>query len=505
MLAFFLIIILSCNSLTPQELSAIFPHTANHSTTWAKDYYNTPEIIPILFRGTNVAQFAFGFTSEGGNVFYLLSIIIVGPSADIYDEYDVVWSANRNHPVKENAIVNFTAAGDLVLKDKDGNTVWTTNTAGKSVVGMNLTDNGNLVLFDDHDTVVWQSFDHPTDTLLPGQILSQGQKLKASVSSENSSESLYYVQVTEDGLVCYVESNPPQEYFSVSRYNHSAIKGRRYIKFLIGSLSLFIDSSEQGDQLDTLITTISSSSAQYIQLTPDGELQASAWESKSEKWATSVDILGNFVDKCSYPLFCGRNAICSANDQQCSCPEIEYFKPVKDHQPKQGCYEITPINCSYTKDQDFITLEHTAYFVSTPDMVGVNVTTCKQACLKNCSCKAAFFWYDLNASDGECLLMSELFTMQMNGYTPYIYNTAYLKIQNITSPSLNALPPLPHQAPTVVPRNRVSHQAARVVGSTIGSFVLLLVALIGFIKYVVYKRKREATMEDEYLDQVERA
>ncbi|KAK1416395.1 hypothetical protein QVD17_32186 [Tagetes erecta] len=489
--------------LCPQLVVGHLVQQANHSTTWALDYDDTPGIIPILYRKTNIAQFAFGFTCEDGCVSYLLSIIIVGPSADIYGRYGVVWSANRNHPVKENAIVNFTAAGDMVLKDKDGNTVWTTNTAGKSVVGMNLTDNGNLVLFDDHNLVVWQSFDYPTDTLLPGQILSQGQKLKASVSSENSSEGLYYVQVTEDGLVCYVESNPPQEYFSFYRYNHNAIKGRKYIKFLIGSLSLFIDSSEPSDQLDTLIITISSSSAQYIQLTQDGEFLASAWESKSQEWATPVDILGTRVDKCSYPFVCGRNAICSADDQQCSCPQIEHFKPVKDHQPKQGCYEITPINCSYTKDQDFIPLEHTTYFVSTPDMEGVNVTTCKQACLKNCSCKAAFFWYDLNASDGKCLLISELFTMQMSEDAFYEKYIAYLKVQNITSHSLNALPPLLHQAPTVVvPRNRVSHQAARVVGSTIGSFVLLLVALMGFIKYVVYKRKREATMEDEYLDQV---
>ncbi|KAJ0713773.1 putative protein kinase RLK-Pelle-SD-2b family [Helianthus annuus] len=48
----------------------------------------------------------------------------------------------------------------------------------------------------------------------------------------------------------------------------------------------------------------------------------------------------------------------------------------------------------------------------------------------------------------------------------------------------------------------VSHQVAKIVGSTIGSFMLLLVVAIGFITYVVHKQKRDVEMEDEYLDHV---
>lgn len=60
----------------------------------------------------------------------------------------VVWSANRDHPVGENATVQLTEVGDLVLYDADGTLVWSTNTADKYVAGMNLTSSGNLVLFD---------------------------------------------------------------------------------------------------------------------------------------------------------------------------------------------------------------------------------------------------------------------------------------------------------------------------------------------------------------------
>jgi hypothetical protein len=33
---------------------------------------------------------------------------------------------------------------------------------------MNMTESGNLVLFDHKNKTVWQSFDHPVDVLLPG-------------------------------------------------------------------------------------------------------------------------------------------------------------------------------------------------------------------------------------------------------------------------------------------------------------------------------------------------
>ncbi|KAK1416384.1 hypothetical protein QVD17_32175 [Tagetes erecta] len=352
----------------------------------------------MLLTKTNVAQFTCGFSSElvDGSTSYLFSISISKLNGD---NWQSVWSANRHYKVDPNAILNFTASGELVLQDADGSIVWTTNTAGKSVVGINLTDTGNLVLFDVKNSIVWQSFDHPTDCLLPGQNLFQDQKLISSVSLHNSSEGMYSLQVTDKGFVAYVESNPPQAYYSrlVGKTYTGTNKGRRYMSFLNGILAFFISSSKPG-----------------------------------------------------YPLVCGRSSICSTN-QQCSCPGIlEYFRPVNDRQPNLGCDEITPLTCNSTQDQDFIVLENIKYFTSTADMERVDMETCKQACLNNCSCSNT---------------------------------TAFIKVQHATS-------------------HRVSHNVARVVGSIFGSFLLLLFVAIGFITYVYHKRKRDVEMEEEYLNQV---
>ncbi|XP_022001415.1 G-type lectin S-receptor-like serine/threonine-protein kinase SD2-5 [Helianthus annuus] len=346
-----------------KDLTTLFQsysYTANLSTTWNTNYSYAQ---PILFTETNGTQFACGFLCEGnctnGKSLHHIFAVFIYPTT-YHKAYKVVWSANRDYPVRENSILNFTSAGDLVLKDGDGSIVWTTNTAGKSVAGMNLTETGNLVLFDNQNSVVWQSFDHPTDSLLPGQKLYQGQKLKSSVSLSNSS----------------------------------------------------------GQEV------------------------------------------------CHY---------------SCSCAGREHFRPVNDRQPNLGCSEITPLTCNSTQDQDLIKLENVKYFTSTADMEGVNMETCKQACRKNCSCKAAFYQYYSHVSSGDCFLLSELFTMKT--VDPLYYNaSAFIKVQYVTS-------------------HRLPHQVARLVGYIVGSFVLLLVVALGVV-YVFYKRKRDIEMEEENLDQL---
>ncbi|CAK9181622.1 unnamed protein product [Ilex paraguariensis] len=49
---------------------------------------------------------------------------------------------------------------------------------------------GNLVLFDRNNATVWQSFDQPTDCLVPGQKLLSGQKLIASIQFQSKCPAL---------------------------------------------------------------------------------------------------------------------------------------------------------------------------------------------------------------------------------------------------------------------------------------------------------------------------
>jgi len=91
----------------------------------------------------------------------------------------VVWTANCGRPVHARAAaVTLKKGSALVLMDYDGAVVW--QAQGDNSVGVQyaeLLDTGNLVMKNSSGIIVWQSFDSPTDTLLPGQRITATTKL----------------------------------------------------------------------------------------------------------------------------------------------------------------------------------------------------------------------------------------------------------------------------------------------------------------------------------------
>ncbi|KAF5771580.1 putative bulb-type lectin domain-containing protein [Helianthus annuus] len=299
-----LFLISSCYSVTAQPFD--YP-TAKLSTTWTNKK-SAPHSIPftdgstvraILLRsGSFGSRFACGFYCNGTCDSYLFAVFIVqtnsgsgivGPAIAFPQ---VVWSANRNHPVKLGAKLNLNKAGDLVLRDADGSLVWSTNTAGKQVTGMQITETGNLVLVDARKRIVWQSFDHPTDSLVPGQKLFEGQKLVASVSSTNWRKGLYSVEVTNKGLFGYLETKQRRVYYKYVVNGPDRSKERSYVRFLNGSLALFIHSAEPSRPDGVIrVSLASSDSAQYMKLMPDGHLKVLEW-SWQTGWRVVADLFG---------------------------------------------------------------------------------------------------------------------------------------------------------------------------------------------------------------------
>jgi hypothetical protein len=92
----------------------------------------------------------------------------------------VVWSANRARPVhsKRSRLKLSGRRGALVLTDYDGEVVWnSTVRASATAARARLHDSGNLAIEDGSGNVLWQSFDHPTDTLLPTQRIAAGEAM----------------------------------------------------------------------------------------------------------------------------------------------------------------------------------------------------------------------------------------------------------------------------------------------------------------------------------------
>jgi hypothetical protein len=89
----------------------------------------------------------------------------------------VVWVANRDSPINDTSgILSIDSNGNLVLNNNLSTIpIWSTNVSlpqyqrNSTSVTAQLSDIANLVLILNNTTktVIWESFDHPTDTMLP--------------------------------------------------------------------------------------------------------------------------------------------------------------------------------------------------------------------------------------------------------------------------------------------------------------------------------------------------
>ncbi|KAI3816385.1 hypothetical protein L1987_16079 [Smallanthus sonchifolius] len=103
-----------------------------------------------------------------------------------------------------------------------------------------------------------------------------------------------------------------------------------------------------------------------MKLLPYGHLKVFEWQ---RRWIVVADLFNGYLGECNYPMACGRNGLCSGN-QQCSCPvssssRIDYIRAVNDRQPNLFSEQLNE------------------------DMKRVDIETCKQACVNNCSSKAS--------------------------------------------------------------------------------------------------------------------
>ncbi|ESR65328.1 hypothetical protein CICLE_v10010375mg, partial [Citrus x clementina] len=91
----------------------------------------------------------------------------------------VVWVANRLNPINDSfGLLIINKRGNLILKSQSMRVVWSASLSKEvqqTPVVLQLLDSGNLVLRGEQEgdsgTYFWQSFDYPSDTLLPGMKL----------------------------------------------------------------------------------------------------------------------------------------------------------------------------------------------------------------------------------------------------------------------------------------------------------------------------------------------
>ncbi|KAF2320890.1 hypothetical protein GH714_031631 [Hevea brasiliensis] len=116
----------------------------------------------------------------------------------------IVWSANPNSPVLPGSTVQLTSEGKLELLNPNNSKVWVRPTNQAKPVCGAMNDNGNFVVLDEANNVIWQSFQEPTDTILPGQSLGTPSTLTSRLAPDDHRDGHFGLVLQEDGnLVLY--------------------------------------------------------------------------------------------------------------------------------------------------------------------------------------------------------------------------------------------------------------------------------------------------------------
>ncbi|KAF8031907.1 hypothetical protein BT93_D0962 [Corymbia citriodora subsp. variegata] len=199
------------------------PSSVSVPASWTASSYDSKTIKSdesfkvVLYRLNSGPSFFLGFRCFAGSA-CILGIYIFQPRRHMEDISPVPVWLGTGESMKDTAQLLLTQEGDLVLLGDDRKKMWSSNTTGKSVVYLNMTEVGNLVLYDRNDAIIWQSFDHLADTIVPGQELRPSMKLTATPSAPEGPARVY--TFTTDDQIGFVASvraaYSPQIYYKTS-------------------------------------------------------------------------------------------------------------------------------------------------------------------------------------------------------------------------------------------------------------------------------------------------
>nr|CAA77788.1 S-locus glycoprotein [Brassica napus] len=314
-------------------------------------------------------------------------------------ERSYVWVANRDNPLS-NAVGTLKISGNnLVLLGHSNRSVWSTNLTReneRSPVVAELLANGNFVMRDTNNNrssrFLWQSFDYPTDTLLPEMKLGYEPKtglnrfLTSWRSSDNPSSGDFSYKLEARRLPeLYLSSG----IFRVHRsgpwngIRFSGIPDDKKLSYLVYN---FTENSEE-----VAYTFLMTNKSIYSRLTVSfsGYLERQTWNPTLGMWNVSWSL--PFDSQCDSYRMCGPYSYCDVNTSPiCNC--IQGFIPSNVEQWDQrvwanGCIRRTRLSCS---GDGFIRMKNMKLPETTMATVdrSIGVKECEKKCLSDCNCTA---------------------------------------------------------------------------------------------------------------------
>ncbi|KAL6972854.1 hypothetical protein U1Q18_027029 [Sarracenia purpurea var. burkii] len=392
-----------CTARTPL-VGKIYPGFEGSQTDWI-DHDG-------LFLLSNNSVFGLKFYTNLDVTLFLLVVIHITSCR-------VVWTANGGLLVRSNDKFVFDRKGNAYLKNATS-VVWSTETEGKGVTAMELQDTGNLVLLGaggDDGRILWQSFSHPTDTLLSGQQFVEGMMIKSPPYHSNL---YHYLKIESGDLILYVGYRTPQVYWSMAT---DGLKTIEKANGKISSASIVANSWNFYDRNQTLVwqfnfSLFNESNATWAAvLGTDGSINFYNLQRGMSPRPEPTRIPQN---SCGTPEPCYPYNVCGF-DIRCQCPSALSSRP--------NCMPQLNIPCKSSKSviEMLYIGEKLNYFalLFVAPILETHLDGCKDACIRNCSCRVLFY----DTISGNCFLFDQIGSLQRANpnSTGFI---SYIKVSN---------------------------------------------------------------------------
>ncbi|XP_054814698.1 G-type lectin S-receptor-like serine/threonine-protein kinase At2g19130 [Prosopis cineraria] len=379
--------------------------------------------------------FELGFFKPGNSSNYYIGIWYKKVSQS---QRTHVWVANRNKPVSDKYSAKLAISdGNLVLFDGSQKIVWSTNLTSPSLsfVEVVLLDSGNLVLRERPNATeyLWQSFDNPTDTWLPGGKMrlnnktKQPQYLTSWKNSEDPAEGLFSLELDPKGSTAYVILwNKSQQYWSSGAWNGQIFS--LVPEMRLNYIYNFTFVTNENESYFTYTVYNNTIISRFV-MDVSGQIKQFTWLELSQQWNLFWSMPRQ---QCEVHAICGSSGICNENSMPfCTClpgfePKFHSNWNLNDY--SGGCVRKTKLQCedsnsSNGKKDKFQAMPNMKLPKISPFNEAGSAEECQSTCFRNCSCAA--YAYD---SNGCCIWHDDLLNLQQLSQDDSNGETLYLKL-----------------------------------------------------------------------------
>ncbi|KAI3509908.1 hypothetical protein L1887_25433 [Cichorium endivia] len=373
--------------------------------------------------------FELGFFKPGNSTNYYIGIWYKKISTGT-----VVWVANRNRPLTNTSgDLTLTLQGVLILRNATGNVIWSSTSSStpsvRNPVGQ-LLDSGNFIIHEDTDqeSPIWQSFDFPTDHLLPGMkfgrdLVTGIQRNVTSWKSPNDpAVGDFTAFIDTRGFPQMILSDGLKTIFRAGPWNGLWFSGEPDLRSnqIYYNFSFVLNAREIYYHYNLIHNSVFT----WLMLRPNGNMERLLWVNCTKEWTV---YLSPQIDDCDRFNRCGSFASCNINDSPpCQC--LKGFKPTSLDQRRvadwdHGCQHGTPLNCG--PGEGFNRYSN----LKLPDTQRSKfnqtwtLDECERVCKNDCSC-TAYTHSDISGSGSGCLLwfgdLIDIRTLSENGQDIFI-------------------------------------------------------------------------------------